>query len=320
MNQLEMIATSIFKQYGVDFSTAKRAGGWTNATWLAGGLALRLSVNPGNDKIRREVQMAAMLPATVGYPANIATGVTEGYEWSISKEIPGINLSEAWSAMDWPQRGRAFRQIWEKALAVHLVELGQVEHLARKRAWYNSCDAEEASASMDRLAQQGLFAPRQGRILSEMLDRFWKALPKATSVLNHGDITMDNMLWYHGQVVSLMDFEYAVIAPAELDLNSMLKFVFCPETDNDSFIEVDQKGLQQFQQVVLDMVKPLLTHPNNIDLLLGYAILLEQYILELWLAHPEGEGPLEQWGPYRRLLSLADGHGGYLAPVLQIMV
>jgi hypothetical protein len=62
---------------------------------------------------------------------------------------------------------------------------------------------------------------------------------------------------------------------------------------------------------------PLLAQPAGRDLLLGYAILLELWLLQLWLAHPEGEGPLEQWEPLRRLRSLADGTGGYLAPLLQ---
>ena len=35
-----------------------------------------------------------------------------------------------------------------------------------------------------------------------------------------------------------------------------------------------------------------------------------------WLDHPEGEGPLEQWEPLRRLRSLADGNQGYLRLVL----
>lgn len=52
------------------------------------------------------------------------------------------------------------------------------------------------------------------------------------------------------------------------------------------------------------------------DLLLGYAILLELWLLQTWLAHPEGEGPLAQWDPLKRLRSLADGMGGYLAPLL----
>lgn len=41
-----------------------------------------------------------------------------------------------------------------------------------------------------------------------------------------------------------------------------------------------------------------------------------RWLLEDWLAHPEGEGPLETWLPYRTLLSLADGNGVYLKTIL----
>ena len=44
-------------------------------------------------------------------------------------------------------------------------------------------------------------------------------------------------------------------------------------------------------------------------------VVLELWILELWLAHPEGEGSLEQWEPLRRLRSLAAGSESYLAPL-----
>lgn len=72
------------------------------------------------------------------------------------------------------------------------------------------------------------------------------------------------------------------------------------------------------QQAISEMARPVLAHPGGPDLLLGYAVLLELWMLEDWLAHPEGEGPLEQWQPYRALLSLADGRGGYIAPVLMV--
>ena len=67
--------------------------------------------------------------------------------------------------------------------------------------------------------------------------------------------------------------------------------------------------------MIKELALPLLTQSGDFDLLMGYAILLELWLLELWLAHPEGEGPLEQWEPLRRLRSLADGKGGYLAPL-----
>jgi hypothetical protein len=59
----------------------------------------------------------------------------------------------------------------------------------------------------------------------------------------------------------------------------------------------------------------MLAQPGGRELLMGYAILLELWLLELWLAHPEGEGSLEEWEPLRRLRSLAAGSQSYLAPL-----
>jgi scyllo-inosamine 4-kinase len=59
--RLNKIAAGIFARNGVDFTLAKRTGGWTNVTWLAGGLALRLSARQGDDRIRREARLAALL-------------------------------------------------------------------------------------------------------------------------------------------------------------------------------------------------------------------------------------------------------------------
>jgi scyllo-inosamine 4-kinase len=148
------------------------------------------------------------------------------------------------------------------------------------------------------------------------LDRFWTALPAAACVLNHGDLTLENALWHAGRVVSLLDFEFAVIAPAELDLNELVKCAFAPGEHHESLPDPGGTGLQQMQKVVAELAKPVIAHPGGKDLLMGYAILLEQWMLEDWLAHPEGEGPLEQWQPYRMLHSLANGQGSYLAPLL----
>ncbi|MGE5652697.1 MAG: phosphotransferase family protein [Bacillota bacterium] len=314
MEHLARIASGVFAQYGVDFTTARRAGGWTNATWLAGGMALRLSTAQGHDKIRREVQLASLLPENVGYPTNIATGVTEGYEWSLSREIPGSTLSDVWPGLDGSQRSKAIRQIWASAQTVHAIALDKVGELARKRAWYNSDDAEEAEARNTRLVEMAILTKEQGTVVQEALNRFFWAIPTAPCVLNHGDITTDNIIWRQKKVVSLLDFEWSVVAPTELDLNSVLNLAFGPDTE----CGLDSKGLQKVQQTALDLAQPVLDHPGGIDLLMGYAVLLAQYRLDLWLANADSKANLEQWEPYRRVLSLADGRGGYLAPLTQM--
>jgi scyllo-inosamine 4-kinase len=252
----------------------------------------------------------------VGYPPVIETGVTDGYEWSLSREIPGKNLGEVWSGLNWDQRDTALRQLWQRTRMVHSVDPAAAEDWALQRPWFNASDADAAGSAIDRLMRHGFFTPGQAAVLNAGLDRFWQALPSARTVLNHGDLTLDNALWNHGQVVALLDFEYAVIAPVELDLNELVKIAFAPAEQPESISDPDRAGSQRLRDTVAEMSIPLLDHPGGSDLLLGYAILLELWLFNDWLAHPEGEGPVETWQPYRRLLSLADGWGGYLESLL----
>ena len=166
------------------------------------------------------------------------------------------------------------------------------------------------------MVQLRILTSCQVDILGKALGRFWKALPAADCVLNHGDLTIENALWHAGQVVSLLDFKFAVIAPAELDLNELVKCAFAPPERYDPLLDPGGAGLHQMRRAVAELALPVIAHPGGKDLLLGYAILLELWMLKDWLAHPEGEGPLEHWQPYRLLVSLADGHNGYLAFIL----
>ena len=184
-----------------------------------------------------------------------------------------------------------------------------------RRAWFNATDAEEAKAGLARLTKDGILSAPESCVLREALDRFWGAVPAAPCVLCHGDLTLDNAVWHAGQVVSLLDFEFAVMAPVQLDLNHLVKCAFGPEDAAHLPSATHLQGSRRLRQAVEKIARPILAQPGGMDLLVGYAILLELWLLELWLAHPEGEGPLEQWDSLRRLHSLADGTRGYLAPL-----
>ena len=299
---LESIATSIFARHGVDFASARRGGGWSNATWIAGGMVLRLATQPGNENLAREGKIAALLPPEAGYPRIIETGVTQGHAWMLVEELPGQCLGAAWGGLDWDARVEAIRGLWEKAKAVHTVSVESVQGIARTRAWFNSCDPAEADESLRSLVGQGHFTYHQGAVLRRYLADFWRALPGAKHVLVHGDLTFDNAMWHTGRVSALLDFEFALTAPAELDLNTLLCQALTPDN--------------KLPPAVVEMARNAINHPGGKELLLGYAVLLDLWRFQLWLAHPEGEGPVETWDNYRRLRSLASGGGGWLRDVV----
>jgi scyllo-inosamine 4-kinase len=310
MNEQERIAVEIFNKHGLDFKTATRAGGWTNAVWLNGDLALRLSLKKDSDRIRREVKLSEYLPDAVGYPVNIAVGITEGYEWSLSKRIYGNNLSEVWDNLDWNERTQGIRQILRIMQLLHKVDISKIEMMSSKKAWYSSFDVNETYSCLERYIHQKIFSAEHIDVFYGILERFWEKHNDVRPVLNHGDITMDNLLCSNGKIVSLIDFEHYVIAPLELDLHSLINLAFFRMKGIDGNIQESR----QYKNDVIELLKPMLANSDSTDLILGYAILYRQRFLEFWLENPEGK--LENLDAYKKLLSLANGHGGYLSEIL----
>jgi scyllo-inosamine 4-kinase len=149
------------------------------------------------------------------------------------------------------------------------------------------------------------------------MDRFWAALPSALRVLTHGDLCTEITLWHKGHVVALLDFEYAMLAPVELDLDELVKSVYAPPERPDVRPDPDGSGRARLRQVVNEIAGAVAATPGGADRLLGYALLLDLWgtedELSIWRRSRE---TWMNWAPYRALKMLAEGNGGYLAPVL----
>lgn len=313
MEKLTSIAAGIFARHGIDFATVRRAGGWTNMVWLADDLVLRLAVQAGSDSLLREARLAALLPPAVGYPPIVETGVTGGLAWTLARRLPGENLEQAWRFLAVEEQAAALQDLWRRAEAVHGVPTAAAAAVVSQQAWFNNTDVDEALAGLARVTEAGILSAGERQVLEDALARFRSALPQAPLVLSHGDLTSANALWHAGRVTALLDFEFALLAPIQLDLNHLVKIAVGPEDGGEPSPVEERGGAQRLQATVAEIARPLLTKPYERDLLHGYAILLELWLLELWLAHPEGEGPLAQWEPLRRLRGLAQEDGGYLA-------
>src|SRR5262249_39958309 len=109
---------------------------------------------------------------------------------------------------------------------------------------------------------------------------------------------------------------FAVIAPVELDLNELLKCAYAPPDDPDPLPDADGAGLQRLREATADLADPIIARPGGADRLPGYAMLFEVGVMAGWVLKGDGREPFDDWHPFRTLTSLADGSGGYLAPIL----
>jgi len=315
--QCARIAAQVLKRHNVDWSTAKRLGGWSNATWSAGGLVLRIAVRPGTDRLLREARLASLLPPEAGHPPIVESGVTEDLEWVLAREVAGRNLGEVWPTLCWEARLCALRQLWERARAVHSTDILQAQARASSESPLYASGPAQAAQQLARLQEAGILVSDQVAVLAKVLDRYWTALEFAPRVLCHGDLCTENALWHDGRVVALLDFEYAIVAPVELDLNELVKSVFAPPESVDPLPDPDGAGLERARQTVTEIAAATMTTPGSIDRLLGYALLLDLWAMENELSiEGGGSGAHTILSPYRALQMFADGTGGYLAPFL----
>src|SRR4051812_28886153 len=70
-------ADAVLHRFGTSVAAAWNPHSASNDVWLAGAVCLRMSRRAGADGLFDEAQLASVLPAAVGYPPVLATGVED---------------------------------------------------------------------------------------------------------------------------------------------------------------------------------------------------------------------------------------------------
>jgi hypothetical protein len=162
---------------------------------------------------------------------------------------------------------------------------------------------------VERLRARGDIDPALLRDAEELLVRTGDAvLDPGPHHLVHGDLTFENVLWDGSTLTGLIDFEWSRCAPADLDLDVLLRFCAYPAAHLPAHLE-DQAFPADFAQVprwMAEVYPQLFSHPRLLDRLRLYAVGFE--VREL-LTTPRipSVASLRPLHPYRRLRQLLDG-------------
>ena len=117
-----------------------------------------------------------------------------------------------------------------------------------------------------------------------------------------------NALW-DGEVTALLDFEFAVLGPAEIDLCRLV----CEARVSEEGQRVDSAAGTAALEIAARHMDPV----HGPALIHGAAALDQLRDLDLWLANGTAEEQPEDWRPCRLLKDLLNAEGGYLAPLLR---
>lgn len=298
-------AAEVAAQYGGDFSRMRRALGYSSATWVGDGVAVRITHTPVD--MAAVVALVRALPREVGHPRILGAGTTEGHDWIVTEEVRGQNLYEAWPTLTPAERRRAIRQLWARVQIVHDAT-PTLRPLVGSHAGFIPATSDDATATAARAgAAVGLSDVQRSRF-HEVIEGYFRAAPLVDQVVTHGDLALMNALWDEGNVVALLDFEFAMLGPAEIDLCRLVGDLV---SDDGTSIDPDARD------AALDIAARRLDPVHGRVLLHGAAVLDQLRDLGIWLARGRTQERFEDWRPYRLLTGLLDSGSGYLAPLLR---
>jgi scyllo-inosamine 4-kinase len=249
-----------------------------------------------------EVALARALPPEVGHPEILGEGTTEGHGWIVTEEVPGQNLHEAWATLAPAEQEDAVRQLWGRARIVHDAS-PSLTILVASHGGFIPATLDDAIASAGRAAMTLGLSDTQRTRLHEVINGYFRAAPLVEQIVNHGDLALMNALW-DGEVAALLDFEFAVLGPVEIDLCRLV----CEARVSEDGHRMDSKAGEAVVEIATRHMDPV----HGRVLIHGAAVLDQLRDLDIWHDHDT----IKDSRPARLLTSLLEVDGGYLAPLL----
>lgn len=298
------LAAGVAARYGGELARMRRANGYSNATWVGDGIAVRIAHTPVD--MGREVALVRALPREVGHPKILGEGTVEGHGWVVTAQVDARNLHEAWPTLTPAEQRRAVGQLWARTQIVHDAS-ASLRTLAASHGGFVPATLGAAAAAAARADDAlGLSGAQQSR-LRDVLEGYYRAAPVVEQTVNHGDLALMNALW-DGEVVALLDFEFAVLGPVEIDLCRLVVEARVSEQGHLVDSEAGDAAVEIAARHMDPTHGPALIH--------GAAVLDQLRDLDIWLALDGVGEPVEDWRPRRLLTGLLDVDGGYLAPLI----
>jgi aminoglycoside phosphotransferase (APT) family kinase protein len=255
-----------------------RASSVTNEVWLTPQYAIRVNRRPDH-RLRREARLGPRLPPEVHYPEIVAYGTGTGFDWLVVRRQPGNVLSRCWTTMAPAQRRVAVRQLAFMLRSLHATTASvALDDVGAPQLLQGGQGQSPTAPLMDGL-QRARSLPNvdTGLIdaLIELVRRTARALePFDVPTLIHGDLTFENVLWDGEKVTALIDFEWSRAAPADVDLDVLLRFCAYPalHVADDYAAQTKAEDYEDVPWWLREDYPQLFSFPHAVDRLRLFAI------------------------------------------------
>ncbi|TDU89091.1 aminoglycoside phosphotransferase (APT) family kinase protein [Kribbella voronezhensis] len=208
--------------------------GWVSRVWVGDEYVVRLNTNAQfRDAYRHEATVVNLLAGTeVPHARHLAHGDGPDGPWYISERLPGRTLYDAWPAADSHTRqamieslGAALRALHRIPAPADLLPPWLADALAGKP--WPAFHPPVVSATLQQVEAARRQPSHDSRLLTDVADWIQDRLALFAAdepVLVHGDLHGSNVIVDQGRVTGLIDFAEALTQPADVELDTILRW------------------------------------------------------------------------------------------------
>lgn len=316
----EAISRRLCSRHGLDMAAATTRSSFTNVVWLFPDVVLRVAAVASSRTLVTEASLLPLLPTDVGAPELLDAGESEGRCYLLVRRVPGVDLQTVWPALDDTQRRNAIAEMAAIVRGVRGVPVHEATAAGVPPKW-TAIDEDEVLGTLDRMVQRKELDPlvaASGRVVAENYRNERSGAP-AMSVC-HLDAHLGNFLWHENSVSGLLDFESAAIAPADVDLDQVLRTYGDPAWYTSD--RVDDPSTRELLPIAIHEHRDLLSLPGAYKRLCWYALAYDTWIVRSDIdRHPDGlpEG-LHGVDRMKQLLAGTGYHAGVVRPGIASLV
>nr|WP_286198623.1 phosphotransferase [Mesorhizobium sp. BR1-1-16] len=229
-----------------------QTSGWVSRVWVGDEYVVRLNKDPRfSGAYRHEAAVVSLLIGSeVPHARHVAHGDGPDGPWYVSERLPGRSLSDAWPAADSSTRQAIIESLGAALRALHRVPVptGLLPPWladALDGAPWPAYHPPIVSAALQQAGAARLRPGHDPGLLAEAAEWIEERLSLFANdehVLVHGDLHGSNVIVDQGHVTGLVDFAEAVAQPADVELDTILRW--CARA-SEFPPRPDEKGLDE---------------------------------------------------------------------------